>query len=34
MVIELRNNDEVLSLRDTQHFEEVNGIFQATQELQ
>ena len=31
MVIELKNNDETLYFRDTNHFEETTGTFDATQ---
>ena len=30
MVIEMRNDDETLTLRDTHHFEETTGTFDAT----
>jgi hypothetical protein len=34
MVIELKNNDETLYFRDTNHFEETTGTFDATQVLE
>ena len=33
MVIEAKNEDETKTLRDTQHFEETNGIFELAKQI-